>query len=74
MTNRAPGTIWPVRRTETGFGFPMVRTAEDDMVEIIFDPAVLDVVPLRNVMSLSRADARLLAKRINQCLDSTVKR
>lgn len=60
--NRAPGTIWCLRRDLTG---PYVRTAELDKIALAFDDCVV---------YLSRADARLLAKRINQCLDATVKR
>jgi hypothetical protein len=69
--NRRPGCIWTLRRP---FDWPFVRTGPDDTVEIIFDVDVLNAVPLTNVLSYSRKDARLLARRINQCLDATVRR
>lgn len=68
--NRRPGSIWTLRRP---FTWPFVRTGNDDTIEIIFDIDVLSAVPLTNVLSYSRKDARLLAKRINECLDATVK-
>lgn len=57
--NRAPGVIWPLRRAA------FVRTAENERIEVDLGT---------HVVSLGRADARLLARRLNQCLDSTAKR
>jgi hypothetical protein len=70
-SNRLPGVVWTLRRDFTQF--PYVRTGEDDTIEIIFDPALFDALPITNVLKYSRKDARLLAKRINECLDATTK-
>ena len=70
--NRAPSTIWtlrwpPVRNGSNG----SVRTMPDDYIGI-GHWGDFKVGPQQ--MVLSRKDARLLAKRINQCLDKTTKR
>jgi len=65
--NRKPGAIWTLR----GIGQAnncFVRTKENDMVEIVFE----DLNGIATVM-LTRKDARLLAKRVNQCLDGSRK-
>ena len=56
-------TSWPLR---PGFGSGYVEAGRDTISITL--PALF---PTRVV--LSRADARLLAKRINQCLDQTRK-
>lgn len=61
--NRAPGTVWTLRRDDLR---TYVRTTDDDKVAIY--------TPEGYELSMSRSTARLLAKRINQCLDATVKR
>ena len=68
--NRAPGVIWSLRRPGVHPN-AWVRTADFDLIAIQHysspgDPGA--------VLLLSRKDARLLAKRINQCLDGTKKR
>lgn len=63
--NRASNVIWSLR----GVGSAYVKTAEDDKIEIL----IPDGNGYANGLSFSRKDARLLAKRINQCLDETVK-
>ena len=42
-----------------------VRTTDDDEITVVVDG---------HFVSMDRATARLLAKRINQCLDATAKR
>lgn len=69
--DRAPGSVWT-------FYYPMsldkpgsyVRTAPGDMVQI-----VLETEPgkFQQVM-IDRQQARMLAKRLNQCLDATTRR
>ena len=67
IPSRAPSTFWTLRLSEDS---PYVRTGPNDHVVI----AGYNEVGLFTTIHLSRKDARLLAKRINQCLDSTVKR
>jgi hypothetical protein len=68
MTNRAPGSIWCLRRD---FKPPYVQTADGDLIRLSFqDP---NNEHMNYFFELSRKDARLLAKRINQCLDTTTK-
>lgn len=62
MSNRAPGTIWPLRMEPSAY----VRTTDDDRIELVTYDGFRLVI--------DRADARLLARRINQCLDKTAKR
>lgn len=66
MMNRAPNTLWSLR----GVNSLYVKTADDDKIEILFP----DGRGYANGFSISRKDARLLAKRINQCLDETRKK
>ncbi len=63
--NRAPNTLWSLR----GVNSMYVKTAEDDKIEILAP----DGRGYANGLSMSRKDARLLAKRINQCLNETRK-
>lgn len=71
MSNRAPSTVWGLRdlsKYPNGY----VRTTEaDDGIELVYFTAP---GAYAQVITMTRADARLLAKRINECLDSTVKR
>lgn len=65
--NRAPSTVWGLRPLGT-YPNGYVRTLEEDDIEIVHiekerSPA--------EFLVMSRKDARLLAKRINQCLDKT---
>lgn len=66
MTNRAPSSIWPLRRDCSSV---YVCTTDEDRIQIAYPTGGGYVM----AYSLSRKDARLLAKRINQCLDATVK-
>jgi len=59
--NRASGTIWPLRDGFTDY----VRTLPSDQVRLYVNGLFID---------LDRPTARLLAKRLNQCLDRTAKR
>lgn len=61
--NRAPSQCWSLRRERMGLDY--VCTTNDDGIYMQVGP---------DGMLMSRADARLLAKRINQCLDGTAKR
>ena len=67
IPNRKPGAIWTLRGISQANN-TLVRTRENDMVEIIFE----DLNGIAAVM-LTRKDARLAAKRINQCLDGSRK-
>jgi len=73
MTNRAPGVIWSLRGEPETSGY--VRTADDDRIEVVLpnDPDLPLDHPSYQLISIviSRKDARLLAKRLNKCLDST---
>lgn len=60
-TNRAPGTCWALRKDFLQW----VQTAPGDEIRVRTPGGTL---------YLDRATARLLAKRINECLDATVKR
>ena len=62
MANRRPGSVWALRLSTLS---TYVRTTESDAILIRSGVQYIE---------LSRKDARLLAKRINQCLDATVKR
>jgi len=63
--NRAPNTLWSLRGVDSMY----VKTGDNDKIEILFP----DGLGFANGFSISRKDARLLAKRINQCLDATRK-
>lgn len=63
IENRAPTLCWCLRRDQL---YPITSTGVDDTICI---QGVGD-----QYLELSRKDARLLAKRINQCLDATAKR
>jgi len=70
MTNRAPNTSWLLRWPPTEYPNGYVLTSEDDEIRVTYFEHEQDA----QTIWLSRKDARLLAKRINQCLDATVKR
>lgn len=65
--NRAPTKTWRTRRDSSG---SYVRTASDDQIMIVTN----DYMGWAQASFMSRSEARLLAKRINECLDETVKR
>jgi hypothetical protein len=60
VPNRAPNTCWILRNGEWD---TLVQTAENERIEVIVEGAV--------AMSLSRNDARLVARRILSCLSET---
>ena len=64
--DRAPTQVWclSLKNLDT-----FVRTAPDDKIVIASEYGYE-----QQWIELSRSDARLLAKRINECLDATVKR
>lgn len=69
IPNRAPSTVWLLRHPGTyPNGYVLTRVNEE--IRISF----FDSEDFGNHIFMSRQDARLLAKRINQCLDATVKR
>jgi len=65
--NRAPNTSWSLRRPGV---YPniLVGTMEGDLIQIVNfrHPGFVG-----GSLLMSRSDARLLARRINQCLDET---
>jgi hypothetical protein len=67
MTAPRSTAIWSTRRDMTGC---YVHCVEDDLIEI--------VVPVGNgiahSVSMPRREARMVARRINECLDGTAKR
>ena len=67
IPNRKPGSVWTLRRIGQSANV-FVRTKENEMVEIVFE----DLNGIAAV-SLTRKDARLLAKRVNKCLDDSKK-
>ena len=71
--NRAPGSVWALRMpfVKRGQSNGYVRTLPDDYIGI---GVWGDLRVGSGSLVLSRKDARLLAKRINQCLDGTAKR
>jgi hypothetical protein len=62
--NRAPGVIWRLRDDLDAH----VYILRGGLIAIHYDPGGDGHV---TSLALSRRDARLLAKRINQCLDDT---
>lgn len=68
--NRAPSTAWFLRFPLKHFPNSYVHTTADDEIRVTYFLNENDA----QTFFLSRKDARLLAKRINQCLDATVKR
>ena len=72
---RADSQIWALRLPRDGYSGGYVRCAkyDDDKIEIMF-PIEDTNPPQCYVMTVNRADARLYAKRINQCLDDTARR
>jgi hypothetical protein len=66
LLNRAPAVIWSLRQA-VGCGY--VRTLARDQIGIVL-PVYPESSELMQVV-VSRKDARLLAKRLNQCLDET---
>jgi hypothetical protein len=65
MAKHTPSIVWPLRSiTYRSY----VRTeSENSLALTIMDPGGYEA----RTVSISRKDARLLAKRINQCLDDT---
>ena len=61
MSNRAPSTSWSLRKDHVDY----VRTNDEDGITIRVHG---------HFIVTDRATARLLAKRINECLDGTAKR
>lgn len=70
MTNRAPGTIWSVGPTPEGVQ-AYVRTVEGDHILIA---AYMERYNVWQYVETDRHTARMIARRINECLDATVKR
>lgn len=70
MTRRRPhaNSVWPTRRDLTG----AYVTTNDDLIALFVpgSPGSEHGMTFR----LDRQEARLLAKRLNQCLDATVLR
>lgn len=67
--SRAPGSVWGLSITDLNRGY--VRTLPDDLILVVArDPTATPVDDLR-YLKIDRRTARLLARRINQCLDDT---
>jgi len=67
--DRAPSTVWSVSRSDIN---TYVRTQPGDKI-LVVGPSH-DIPSELEGIVLSRSQARTLAKRINECLDATVKR
>ena len=70
MAVHKPGSIWSLRKN-SGCGY--VRTADTQLLQIVLpQPGGHDINTAEPfVVLIDRKDARLLAKRINECLDGT---
>lgn len=71
--NRRPGSIWSVYPPGDPRFNPYVSTAEGDLI-VVSIPVDDDPGEMVIQHAMTRSTARLLAKRINQCLDETRKR
>lgn len=69
MSRPGGNTFWPTRRDLTGC-YVKVASHNEDRIDVSFPLGDGHV----QSMFIDRAEARLLAKRINECLDATVKR
>lgn len=67
--DRAPSTIWSVSKDDIN---TYVRTQPDDKI-LVVGPSLEFPTDLEGIL-LGRSQARTIAKRINECLDATVKR
>jgi hypothetical protein len=67
IADRAPGTVWCLSRNNLS---TYVTTEINDHISLVGPDSVGSLTGL----VLTRHDARMLAKRINECLDETVKR
>ena len=67
MAKHNPGTFWPLHRVGK-YPNGYIQTASDQEIAICFVP---DEESDAGCFNLSRRDARLLAKRILQCLEAT---
>jgi hypothetical protein len=69
--DRRPGSVWTLR-------WPLVRNGSNGSVRTMPDDYIGighwgDLRVGAQTLVISRRDARLLAKRINECLDATAK-
>lgn len=71
MAVHKPSVIYGLRKLPGLSGY--VRTVSESELQIVMhNPSAENLADLPpQVMEMSRKDARLLAKRINQCLDDT---
>ncbi len=67
--DRAPSTVWSVSAKDIN---TYVRTQPDDKI-LVVGPSHEFPTDLEGIL-LTRSQARTIAKRINECLDATVKR
>ena len=65
--NRAPCSVWGIGAREMR---AYVRTTDDDRIMIAREDQMLGW----DYIDVDRQTARMIARRINQCLDATVKR
>lgn len=66
IPDRAPTSIWCLSRTKLD---TYVRTLPDDRIAVVGEEGYE-----QQWIELTRSEARVLARRINECLDATVKR
>lgn len=64
MAAHVPSVVWSLRAPEYGAA---VSTYDEDSLRI----QAREIDGMLGLLYISRKDARLLAKRINQCLDDT---
>ena len=64
-------SIWSTRRDFTGC-YVRVSRVNDDLIDVYFPDGLGSHRGW--CMPISRGEARLLARRLNECLDATVKR
>lgn len=70
MAKHWPGAIWPLRRMESDqHENGVVRTQSGGKIEIVINLRYMSHRPLR--ITMQRSTARLLARRIEQCLEAT---
>lgn len=73
MTRRRPhaNSIWPTRRDLSGC---YVKPSDDSVELWIPDGGYHEGMRTGFAVLIARSEARLIAKRLNQCLDATVLR
>lgn len=68
MAKHLPSVVWALRRYKDG-QYPRVYVATAGREHICID--LYNGDPIGHAVTLKRQDARMLARRINECLDAT---